>query len=303
MRQPICAQPGALAERAGTTLRAARWAAVALLLLYLLSAGAVMVGAGERAVIFNKVSGVQHGQLNEGLHIICPYLQQPTVYDVKTATYTMSGVAWEGDVKGNDAMAALTADGQLVSLDMSVRYHVDLEHVWRLHQRIGPDYRNRLIRPQARAHTRMVVSGFKVTDVYSGRRAQIQEQIKQRLAQAFRENDIVLDDVLLRDVKFTPAFQQAIEQKQVALQEAQAMVYVLDRARKERDRKIIEAEGLAGAIRLKAQALAQNPQLVQYEYVQKLPANVRTVITDSKTIMNFGDLFAAQAAPQGEVRR
>ena len=284
------------AGHAGDAIAAARWIVPLLLIIYMVSSATVTVGAGERAVIFNKVTGVEKGQKGEGLHFLVPFLQRPVVYDVKTATYTMSAAHAEGEVKGNDALTALTADGQTVSLDMSVRYHVDPDNVWRLHQHIGPEYQHKVIRPQARSHTRMVVSSFNVIDVYSGRRALIQEQVKARLEKSFRENDIILDDVLLRDVKFSPAFQQAIEQKQVALQDAQRMVYELDRARKERDRKVIEAEGAAASIRLKAQALAANPQLVQYEYVQKLPADVRTVVTDSKTIMNFGDLFAGAPA-------
>ncbi|MBI3947142.1 MAG: prohibitin family protein [Armatimonadetes bacterium] len=292
-----------LVRQARRAITIAAWIVLALLVIYLVSGSTVTVGAGERAVVFNRITGVQKTQLDEGLHILWPVVQQPVIYDVKTATYTMSGVAQEGQVQGNDALTALTADGQMVALDMSVRYHVDPEYVWRLHQRVGREYEGKIIRPQVRSHTRMVVSGFKVTDVYSGRRAQIQEQVKARLAEAYKAYDIILDEVLLRDVKFSETFQQTIEQKQVAQQEVQAMEYILDQTRKERDRKIIEAEGTAEAIRLKTQALAENPQLAQYEYVQKLPANVRTVITDSKTILNFGDLFTAIPRQNPEASR
>ena len=67
-------------------------------------------------------------------------------------------------------------------------------------------------------------------------------------------------------------------------------------AKRERQRLIVEAQGEAGAIELRAGALARNPQLVQYEYVQNLPAGVRTVIADANTIINFSDLFTRPAA-------
>jgi hypothetical protein len=90
----------------------------------------------------------------------------------------------------------------------------------------------------------------------------------------------------------------------VALQEVQRMKFVLDQADKERRRKIIEAEGEAASIRMKAAALAQNPQLVEYEYVQRLPANVQTVVTDGRTIVNVGEpsrtSTAAKAAAADE---
>jgi prohibitin 2 len=102
----------------------------------------------------------------------------------------------------------------------------------------------------------------------------------------------------LRDVTFSPQFQQAIESKQVAQQEVSRMAFVVEQAEKERRRKIIQAEGEAESIRLKARALARNPGLTQYEYVQNLPSDVRTIITDSRTIVNLGDVGTATPRAQ-----
>jgi hypothetical protein len=66
---------------------------------------------------------------------------------------------------------------------------------------------------------------------------------------------------------------------------------VLQKEESEKTRKIIAATGEAESIRRKAVALKQNPQLIQYEYVQKLAPNVKAVITDQKTLMNFGAMF------------
>ena len=263
----------------------------------------VLVGAGERAVIFNRFSGVQRGQLGEGLHFVIPWVQTPQRYDIKTQTYTMSGSKSESNSSvgnANDALQALTADGLPVALEMSVRFHIDPERVWKLHQNVGPMYVAKIIRPQARSHVRMVIAQYPVIDVYGGRRAKIIEQIDARLRRVFAQNDIILDEALLRDVSFSPQFQQAIEQKQVAQQDVQRMTFVLDQADKERRRKIIEAEGEAASIRLKAAALAKNPQLVQYEYVKNLPDNVRTVITDNRTIVNLGESSTGSLAAATE---
>jgi regulator of protease activity HflC (stomatin/prohibitin superfamily) len=109
-------------------------------------------------------------------------------------------------------------------------------------------------------------------------------------------NYLVLDEALLRNVRFSDEFQQAIEQKQVAQQEVRRMQFVLDQVDKERRRKIIEAEGEAESIRLKAAALSQNPRLVEYEYVKNLPDGVRTVVTDGRTILNLGEATSGPAA-------
>ena len=59
----------------------------------------------------------------------------------------------------------------------------------------------------------------------------------------------------------------------------------------EKQRKIIDAEGEAQSIKLRGDALAKNPMLIQYEYVQKIAPNVQTIITDGKSIMNLGEVF------------
>ncbi len=269
---------------------------IALPLLVFVFKAFVIVGAGERAVIYSKLTGVREGQLNEGLHLNVPVLWEPIIYDVKAMTYTMSAQEREGEISGDDSLLALTADGLPVRLDISIRFHVSPDEVWRLHKEIGPRYLTKIVRPVTRSDIRMVLARFTVTQVYSGARQEIINQIREMLEPKFRDAYLVLDEVLLRDVRFSEEFQQAIEQKQVAQQEAKRMVFVLQQAALERERRIVEAKGEAGAIQLRAEALSRNPQLVQYEYVRNLPAGVKTVIADANTIINFSNLFTEQAA-------
>jgi len=212
-------------------------------------------------------------------------------YDVKVKTYTMSSISFEGEVKGDDALQALTSDGQTVMLDISIRFHPLTEKLIFLHKEIGSDYVNKVVRPQVRAVARLTVSEYNVIDVYSAQRQMIQQKISDKLKELFDQNYLILDEVLLRNVKFSAEFQKAIENKQIAQQEAQRMKYILEQQEMEKKRKIIEAEGDAEAIRLKGKALADNPKLIQYEYVQKLSPNVQAVITDQNTIINLSDFL------------
>ena len=296
-------------HNAGEMKKAARWfwlGGFAIVLLYVLSKSYIVVQAGERAVIFNQLSGVMHHQLAEGMHFNIPILWQPTRYDVKTHTYTMSGSTGEsagGTVNprmpqhpsaeqgADDSLSALTSDGLPVTLDVSVRYHIDPDNVWKLHQEIGMDFIDKVVRPQSRSVARMEFAEFTVIDVYSGKRQLIIDKIQKELRTRLAANYIVLDEVLLRDIRFPKEFQDAIEQKQVAQQEAQRMVFEVDRAKSEKQQRIIEAEGEASAIKKKADALAQNPQLIQYEYVKRLPADAKIIVTDSKTIISLGDVL------------
>jgi prohibitin 2 len=269
--------------------------------LFVLSQTFVIVQAGERAVVFSDLSGVQAYQLTEGFHLNLPLVWHITKYDIKTRTYTMSGSAQESSLPAesrseseqvpDDSLTALTSDGLPVTLDLSIRFHVDPDNVWRLHKQIGPDFIDRVVRPQARSIARMTFAGFPVIDVYSGKRQAIVDGISTQLREKFQKNYLVLDEVLLRDIRFPPEFQATIEQKQVAQQAAEQMVYELQRAELEKQQKIVQAQGEAEAIRKTADALNHNPQLIQYEYVQRLPADTKVVVTDGKTIVSLGDAF------------
>jgi len=251
----------------------------------------VIVDPGERAVIFNKATGNLRVTPNEGFYFLVPLVEEPTVYDVKAKTYTMSIMALEGEIRGDDSLQALTSDGQTVLLDISVRYHPDIDNLDKLHRRIGIDFVNKIIRPQVRSTVRMIVSEYPVLDVYSGKRLRIQAEINKGLSDSFIKSFIICDEVLLRNVQFSKDFQQAIENKQIAQQEAQRMKYVLEKQELEKQRKIIEAEGEAESLRLKGKALADNPALIQYEYVKLLAPSIQAIVTDQNTIFNFSDFI------------
>lgn len=269
-------------------------AAIVIFVLIFLFKIYIVIDPGEKAVIFNKATGTLRVTPNEGFYFLVPLIEEPTVYDMKARTYTMSIAQLEGEIKGDDSLQALTADGQIVLLDISVRYHPDPENLDKLHRRIGVDFVNKVIRPQVRSTVRMIVAEYPVLDVYSGKRTLIQAEMETKLRASFVRNFITLEEALLRNVQFSREFQQAIENKQIAQQEAQRMKYVLERQELEKKRKIIEAEGEAESLRLKGRALAENPALVQYEYVKMLAPNIQAIVADQNAIFNFSDFLKGQ---------
>lgn len=285
----------------------------------------IIVGAGERAVIFNRLTGIEQRQLSPGLNILVPFIQKPVLYDVRNQTYTMSGIPTEGEYLGDDSIEALTSDGQPVGLELSVVYRLDDANVWRLHEEIGPNYVEKILRPSIRETVRTVVSRYSVIELFSSNwidiartrgfdlndkpkdgelvgRELVQMDMEITLKNKLKDKYLIVDTLLLRNVKFSEEYRQAIERKQIAQQEAERMKYVLEKAEKEKEEKviiaegdkqaaIIRAEGEARAITLKGDSLKQNPAVINYEYVQKISPNVKTIITDGKSIMSIGDIF------------
>lgn len=247
------------------------------------------VPAGHRAVVFNNITGGL-GARGEGLTLLIPFTQTATIYDVRTDTYTMSKMLNEGQLKGDDAVQALTSDGQEVAVDVSILYHPDPNKIVQLHREIGPDYEAKIVRPSGRSVTRTAVSKYAVIDVYGTKRSEIQNEVQTELKALFDKSYLILDSLLVRNVDFSPEFKKAIELKQIAQQESERKKYELEKEKIEKERKIVAAEGDAEAIRLRGDALSRNPSLIQYEYVQKITPGVQTIITDGKSILSLGDI-------------
>lgn len=260
-------------------------------ILIILFNSLIVVGAGQRVVVFNSLTGVEKRTLGEGVHLLIPFIQHPVNYDVRTNTYTMSATSSEGEQRGDDGIDCLTKDGQKIKLDLSIVYNIIPSKAWIVHQNIGPDYVNKIIRPISRSVARNAVANYTVGEIYSVARIKIQKELEEKIRSNFDKYDIQVSEALIRTITFSEEFTKAIEQKQVALQEAERMKYVLEKEVREKQRKIIEADGDAEAIRRKGFALKSNPSLIQYEYVNKISPSIKTIITDQKSIMNLPKEF------------
>ncbi|MEM6447542.1 MAG: prohibitin family protein [Cyanobacteria bacterium J06642_2] len=270
------------------------WIAALLLVLLIVPRCLLVVQPGYEAVIFNRLTGTELTPRREGIHILIPVLQFPTLYDVRTQTYSMVSQSEERSVRVGDSLTALTADGQRVELDITVRYRLAPPSVAQLHQDVGPDYLNKIIRPGSQAVVRNVIARYSAIGVYSEQRAEIQDQIQAELAELMEVEGLILQSLLLRNVEFSKEFQSAIEAKQIAEQEKQREVYRVEQAKLIKQRTIVEAEGAAEAIRLKGEALEKNPEVIQLEYVRNLPEGVKTVVSDQNAILNFGSFLKGE---------
>lgn len=269
--------------------------ALALLFLIILSSAIVIIPAGHVGVVFNAVVGVKKKSLQEGLNFVVPGVESVTIYDARVRNYTMSHSAGEGQKTAeNDAVYAPTKEGLIVGLDITVLYKIDKLKAPELHQKIGPDYEEKVLRPEIRNNVRMTVKDYGIIEVYGPKRAVIQERVLEALRKRLVPKRIICLEVLLRDVLFPEDFAKAIREKQVAQQEAQKMEYVLEKEQKEAERKVIEAKGQAKAIEIVQEALSRNPLYIQYLWATKLPQNVQTMVVPGGSNI----LISPQGSPQ-----
>lgn len=254
-----------------------------------------IIPAGEAGVVFNLFGGVEKRVLQEGINILFPIVETVTNYDARKISYTFSD-GFERDNVGQ-SIKCQTNDGQNVSIDVTVITHLDKDKIWKLHQTLGRGYAERLIVPQTRSIFRNIVAKYPIDTVYTTARTGLAKDAEAALRKSFLKSGLVLDELLIRAIGFSPSFAEAVERKQIALQEAQRQNWIKKTAEREKERRIIEGEGDAKALAVKGHALQLDPRIAELEFLEQLDqrGNDIPVITGTKNaILSIGELFREQ---------
>ncbi len=267
---------GLLAFVVGLTLRRAdanlhristivRMAGLAIIVIGFFTSAFRQVDAGSVGVV--KLFGqVQKDRvLYEGLNMINP-LYSVEIMNIRQMNYTMSATSDEGQKMGDDAVHVRCNDGLEVSLDMTVLYRLLAASAPDVYQTIGPQFEEQYVRPVIRARIRETAVYYAATDLYSGKRAQFENQLRDLLADDFHKNGFELKSVLIRNVVLPQTVTESIERKIAAMQEAQRQDYVLEKVKKEAEMKRQEAQGTADAQRILSAGLSD--KILQFEAIK-----------------------------------
>jgi regulator of protease activity HflC (stomatin/prohibitin superfamily) len=156
------------------------------------------------------------------------------------------------------------------------------------------------VRPLARGIIRDAVAQFGVEEVYSSRRLDMTNLMREELTSRLADNGILLVEFILRNLSFSPEYAQSVEQKQIAEQLAQQAFFVVEQRRQEAEQarqvaqgqadaaviraqgeaeaRLIQAEAEAEALRMLAIAVAENPDVLTLEYIQKLAPGIQVML-------------------------
>ena len=289
------------------------------IVLFIVSSGILIVPPARSAVIVNVLSGeLEEPARAPGTSIIIPGLQEFIIYPTDQQEYTMSGISSEGRIQGNDAVEALTVDGQEIRLDITVLYRISRQDVNQIHLNWQRRYESDFIRPTVRAVARDVASQFEAEAIYGLEREALGGQISQLISERMAGQGLTLTSLLVRQIAFNDAFADSIEEKQIEAQKLQRARTEAERvqteaggradaaeqeARGRANARLIEAQAEAEALRVISDQIAANPNLIQYLYVANLSDNVTFALLPSNSpfifnVDDFADLGADFKAPQ-----
>lgn len=235
-----------------------------VILIGLLSSVFKQIDAGKVGVK-SLYGNVQPDVLESGLHIVNPLLDI-TIFDAQTQNYTMSVIHDEGSKEGDDAIRVLSNDGLEVVIDLTVLYRVLPTEAPKILKGIGENYTDKIVRPVTRTRIRDNAVYYDAVALYSTKRAEFQQRIFKSIEADFKSRGLVLEQLLIRNINLPTSVKTTIESKINAEQEAQKMIFVLQKEKQEAERKRVEAQGIADYQKIISSGLTDKQ--LQYEQIK-----------------------------------
>jgi regulator of protease activity HflC (stomatin/prohibitin superfamily) len=223
------------------------------ILLFLAPSIFIIVRSGEIGVLYRLFSGgtVTDRVYDEGLHVIFPW-NRMYIYNVRVQEEKRS-------------LDVLTKKGLMINLQLSVRYRPEREFAGVLHQRVGPDYLEKIVIPEVESVVRTTVGRMTAEDVFTTQGSVLQRIVNEAIEEVV-QRFVLIDEVLIRKIELPAFIRKAIETKLEQKELAEAYEFKLEREREEAKRKMIEAWGYAQYNQIVATSLS--PEVLQWKGIQ-----------------------------------
>ncbi len=213
----------------------------------------------------------EDGVVNSGLNIHWPFISGIQVLDTRV-------------VKIDEKGGAASKDLQIVNFDAAISYHINPDKARDIFLQIGTadSIQNNIVLPAVNETLKSVTSQYTAEEIIT-KRPELKTAIDKDLSVRLDKFNIILNEVSLVNVDFSADYNQAIEQKQVAQQNALKAAYQKDQAVIDAQTVVISAQGQSDAQKLLVQSLS--PELIQKMWIDKWNGILPTTNTGDASII------------------
>merc|ERR1719343_1652817 len=203
------------------------------------------VEGGHRAIIFNRVIGMKPHIYNEGLNFNIPWFERPVVYDIRTRPVNLQTLTGSKDL-------------QMVTIAVRVLHKPDPSKLVWIYRMLGTNYDERILPSIMNESAKAIVARYNANELLT-KRDQVSREVSVDLQRRAAKFNVILDDVAITHLSFSPEYARAVEAKQVAQQDAEKAKYVVLGSQQEKKTIITRARGEAESAELIGLAVKKNP--------------------------------------------
>ena len=236
------------------------------------------VQGGHRAVVYNRIVGMKDTVYGEGLNFNIPWFEHPVIYDIRTRPVNLQTLTGSKDL-------------QMVTLGIRVLHKPDPSRLVWIYRFLGVNYDERVLPSIMNECAKAVVARYNASELLT-KRDQVSKEISFDLQKRASSFNILLEDVAITHLSFSPEYSRAVEAKQVAQQDAERAKYIVIGAQQEKQTIITKARGEAESAELIGTAVKKNPGFMKLRRIDAARDIADTVAqSGNKVYLNADSLL------------
>jgi len=195
---------------------------------------------------------------SEGMHFKVPLLESVTRFSIQIQ-------------RANIKTQAFSKDLQTMNVLLVVNHRIQRETAVSIFRNLGPGYVDNIVNPAVQEVFKAIAARYSAEKVISERSTLVEEinaEVKERLT----KKEIIVTDISVVDLDFTDQFLKAVEDKQVADQQAQMAGKLVEKAKRDAEQQIAKSRGEAEALRMQREQVT--PQLIE---LRKVDAQLKAI--------------------------
>ncbi len=252
--------------------------AIIPLLAALVMSCITFVSANTVGVKYSAFSGTSKETLSEGLHFKTPF---DKIYEIDTTVQ-------ERGVK--DVMVQ-TNDAQFLTMNINVKYQVTTKDAFKVYKgyKTLDTLNKNIIANYAQQALSEVCTQYNIIDILGDKRNEVIQKSSELLKEKYANEGVTFKSLTVKDMDAGDEIEKAIKDEAVAKKEVETAEQKKQKAQKEAETKLIEAQGEAEANAAKSTQLTD--QILKEKIIEKWDGSYPKVISDGKSMFDISSLL------------